>query len=215
VLDLVLAQFPRLLEGAWMTLVVSFLGLGLAICIGLPVALARLSHLWALRAVTFLYIDLVRGTPLLVQIFAIFYVLPAFGLELTAFQAAVLALAFNSGAYQAEIVRGGIQSVHKGQVESARALGMTYLQSLRRIVLPQVAYSIIPSLTNEVSSVIKGSALVSVLAVVELTRAGQQIVSAILHPVEIYSAVAVIYLAMHVVLSSVSVRVERRLAVFR
>jgi len=212
---IVFRHLPLLFRGAWTTLTVSCLGLLLATGISLPVALARLSRVSALRALSFLYVDMVRGTPLLVQIFSIFYVLPSLGLELTAFQSAVLALGFNSGGYQAEILRGGIQAVPRGQVESARSLGMTYLQCLRRIVLPQVALNVMPSLTNEISNVIKGSSLVSVLAVIELTRTGQQIVSSILRPVEIYVSVALVYLGMHLILSHGSYRVERYFAARR
>jgi polar amino acid transport system permease protein len=213
--SIVFRHLPILLHGAWTTLTVSFLGLVLAMGLSLPVALARMSSFRILRVPSFVYVDLVRGTPLLVQIFAIFYVLPSVGLELTAFQSAVIALGFNSGGYQAEILRGGIQAMPRGQVESARSLGMTYLQSLRRIVLPQVALSIMPALTNEISNVIKGSSLVSVLAVVELTRVGQQVVSSILRPVEIYVSVALVYLVMHLAISHASYRVERYLAARR
>jgi His/Glu/Gln/Arg/opine family amino acid ABC transporter permease subunit len=212
---IVLKHLPILLHGAWTTLTVSFLGLALATGLSLPVALARMSRARVLRVLSFVYVDLVRGTPLLVQIFAIFYVLPSVGLELTAFQSAVLALGINSGGYQAEILRGGIQAIPRGQVESARSLGMTYLQCLRRIVLPQVAFTTMPAMTNEISNVIKGSSLVSVLAVVELTRVGQQIVSSILRPVEIYVLVALVYLAMHLTISHASYRVERYLAAHR
>ena len=128
---IVLKHLPILLHGAWTTLTVSFLGLALATGLSLPVALARMSRARVLRVPSFVYVDLVRGTPLLVQIFAIFYVLPSVGLELTAFQSAVLALGINSGGYQAEILRGGIQAIPRGQVESARSLGMTYLQCLQ------------------------------------------------------------------------------------
>jgi polar amino acid transport system permease protein len=213
--SIVVKHLPLLLHGAWTTLIVSFLGLTLATGLSLPIALARMSRFRVLRVPSFLYVDLVRGTPLLVQIFAIFYVLPSIGLELTAFQSAVLALGINSGGYQAEILRGGIQALPRGQVESARSLGMTYVQCLRRIVLPQVAFSIIPALTSEISNVIKGSSLVSVLAVVELTRVGQQIVSSILRPIEIYVSVALVYLAMHLMISHASYRVERYFAAHR
>jgi polar amino acid transport system permease protein len=213
--SIVYRYVPLLLLGAWTTLTVSFLGLVLAMAISLPVALARLSRVSMFRGLSFLYVDMVRGTPLLVQIFSIFYVLPSLGLELTAFQSAVIALGVNSGGYQAEILRGGIQAIPRGQVESARSLGMTYMQSLRRIVLPQVAVNILPSLTNEISSVIKGSSLVSVLAVIELTRVGQQIVSSILRPVEVYVSVALVYLAIHLAISHGSHRIERYFAARR
>ncbi len=206
---------PLLLRGTRTTLLVSGLGLALGSCIGLPVALARLSSFRVLRAPALLYVDFIRGTPLLVQIFAVFYVLPSIGLELTSFQSAVTALAINSGAYQAEIWRGGIQAVPRGQWESARSLGMSYGQCLWRIVLPQVAYNILPAFTNEVSTVIKGSSLVSVLAVIELTRVGQQLVASLFHPIEIYVSVALVYLTIHLVLSNRAYYLERRLGVYR
>lgn len=212
---LVWRYLPFLLVGARTTLVVSFLALALAACLAVPLALARLSQPVGLRLPAFLYIDLIRGTPLLVQIFGIYFVLPVLGLELSAFQAAVLALAVNSAAYQAEIWRGGIQALQKGQIESARSLGMSHAQCLRRIVVPQVARNVIPSLTNEASSLVKGSSLVSVLAVIELTRVGQQIVSAEFRAIEIYITVALVYLAIHLVLAGVSARVERHLAMHR
>jgi His/Glu/Gln/Arg/opine family amino acid ABC transporter permease subunit len=210
-----LKYLPFLLKGAGTTVAVSFAGLALAAGISLPVALARLSHRRLLRAPAFLYVDVIRGTPLLVQIFGVYYVLPWIGLDLSAFQAAILALGLNSGAYQAEIVRGGIQALHRGQIEAARCVGMTYLQSLRRIVLPQVILNILPALTNEASGLIKGSSLVSVLAVIELTRVGQQLVASVLRPLEIYGFVALMYLCMHLVLSQLSVKIEARLATYR
>ncbi len=214
-LRVVIESLPLLLRGALVTLEVSAAGLVLAAAIALPVALARRSRSRLLRAVTFLYLDVIRGTPLLLQIFAIFYLPPLVGLDLSPFQSGVLALGLNGGAYTAEIVRGGIQSLHPGQVESARSLGMSAFQCLRRIVLPQVFVSVLPALTNEAAALVKASSLVSVLALIELTRVGQQIVARILHPTEIYVAVGALYFVMNGAIAAVSAAAYRRLAAYR
>jgi His/Glu/Gln/Arg/opine family amino acid ABC transporter permease subunit len=211
----VIEGLPFLLRGALVTVEVSTLGVGLAALIALPVALGRLSRWRVLRAVTFLYLDAIRGTPLLLQIFAIFYLPPLVGLDLSPFQSAVLALGLNSGAYAAEVLRGGIQSLPRGQIESARSLGMTAAQCLRRIVLPQVVVNVLPALTNEAASLVKASSLVSVLAVVELTRVGQQIVGRIVRPMEIYAAVGALYFLMNGTIATASAAALRRWAVYR
>jgi His/Glu/Gln/Arg/opine family amino acid ABC transporter permease subunit len=214
-LRVVLDSLPLLGRGALVTLAVSAAGLVLAGAIALPVALARRSRWQLLRAASFLYLDVIRGTPLLLQIFAIFYLPPLVGLDLSPFASGVLALGLNGGAYTAEILRGGIQALHPGQVESARSLGMSALQALRRIVLPQVLVGVLPALTNEAAALVKASSLVSVLALVELTRVGQQLVARILHPAEIYVAVGAIYLAINGALALVSGAAFRRLTVYR
>ena len=214
-LRVVLDSLPLLGRGALVTLAVSAAGLVLAGAIALPVALARRSRWQLLRAASFLYLDVIRGTPLLLQIFAIFYLPPLVGLDLSPFASGVLALGLNGGAYTAEILRGGIQALHPGQVESARSLGMSALQALRRIVLPQVLVGVLPALTNEAAALVKASSLVSVLALVELTRVGQQLVASILHPAEIYVAVGAIYLAINGALALVSGAAFRRLTVYR
>ena len=208
-------SLPLLLRGALVTLEVSALGIALAGAIALPVALGRLSPARPLRALAFLYLDAVRGTPLLIQLFVVFYLPPLVGLDLSPFQSGVLALGLNGGAYTAEILRGGLQALPRGQVESARSLGMTRVQALRRIVLPQVLVNVLPALTNEAASLVKASSLVSVLALIELTRVGQQIVGRITHPAEVYVAVGGIYLAMNAAMASVSGAAWRRLTVYR
>lgn len=204
-----LTYFPPLLWSARTTLSVSILAFLFSAPLGLLITLMRISDFRLLRLASFLYVDAIRGTPLLLQILIIFYFLPKFGLELSPFQSGVIALGVNSSAYQAEILRGGMQSLPRGQIESARSLGFSYFQCLGRILMPQVIYKILPPLTNEVSSMIKGSSLVSIIAVVELTRTGQQIVSVTLHPLEIYMAVALIYLFIHLIFASLSNAMER------
>jgi His/Glu/Gln/Arg/opine family amino acid ABC transporter permease subunit len=211
----VVESLPLLLRGALVTLEVSALGMLLAGAVALPVALGRLSGSRPLRALTFLYLDAVRGTPLLIQLFVVFYLPPLVGLDLSPFQSGVLALGLNGGAYAAEILRGGLQALPRGQVESARSLGMTRAQALRRVVLPQVLVTVLPALTNEAASLVKASSLVSVLALIELTRVGQQIVGRITHPAEVYVAVGALYLAINAAFATASGVAWRRLTAYR
>src|SRR5262245_43782914 len=141
-LAIVVESLPLLLRGALVTVEVSALGLLLAALIAVPVAFARLSRSRLLRTTTFLYLDFVRGTPLLLQLFAIFYLPPLLGIDLSPFASGVIALGLNGGAYTAEILRGGIQALPKGQTESGRALGMWAFPSGRRMVVPQDVYNV-------------------------------------------------------------------------
>jgi His/Glu/Gln/Arg/opine family amino acid ABC transporter permease subunit len=205
-----LKYLPSLVWSARVTLVVSILGFLLAMPVALALALARLSASRILRFISFTYVDAIRGTPLLIQILAVFFVLPQFGIEFSPFQSAVIALALNSCAYQTEILRGGLQVLHHGQVEAARSIGMSYVQCLRRVVLPQVLYRVMPSATNEMSNIVKGSSLIAVISVTELTRTGQQIANYDLHPLEIYCCVALIYFAIYILLSIGARALDRR-----
>jgi His/Glu/Gln/Arg/opine family amino acid ABC transporter permease subunit len=212
---IVIESLPLLLRGALVTIQVSALGLLLAALIAVPVAFARLSRSRILRTTTFLYLDFVRGTPLLLQLFAIFYLPPLLGIDLSPFASGVLALGLNGGAYTAEILRGGIQALPRGQTESGRALGMSALQAARRIVLPQVVANVLPALANEAAALIKASSLVSALALVELTRVGYQVVSRILRPTEVYVTVGALYLLINALVSSGATLAHRRLAAHR
>jgi polar amino acid transport system permease protein len=212
---IVIESLPLLLRGALVTIQVSALGLLLAALIAVPVAFARLSRSRILRMTTFLYLDFVRGTPLLLQLFAIFYLPPLLGIDLSPFASGVLALGLNGGAYTAEILRGGIQALPRGQTESGRALGMSALQTARRIVLPQVVANVLPALANEAAALIKASSLVSALALVELTRVGYQVVSRILRPTEVYVTVGALYLLINALVSSGATLAHRRLAAHR
>jgi His/Glu/Gln/Arg/opine family amino acid ABC transporter permease subunit len=212
---IVIESLPLLLRGALVTIQVSALGLLLAALIAVPVAFARLSRSRILRMTTFLYLDFVRGTPLLLQLFAIFYLPPLLGIDLSPFASGVLALGLNGGAYTAEILRGGIQALPRGQTESGRALGMSALQAARRIVLPQVVANVLPALANEAAALIKASSLVSALALVELTRVGYQVVSRILRPTEVYVTVGALYLLINALVSSGATLAHRRLAAYR
>jgi polar amino acid transport system substrate-binding protein len=161
---------PLLAQGALVTLELSLLGMALAMAWGLALALSRLYGPWWLRWPAASYVELVRGTPLLIQLFILFYGLPHFGLKLPPFLAAVLGLGLNYAAYEAENYRAGLLAVPKGQMEAALALGLSKAQALRHVLLPQAWRNILPPVTNDFVSILKDSSLVSVITMVELTK---------------------------------------------
>jgi polar amino acid transport system substrate-binding protein len=161
---------PLLLQGAWVTLQLSVTGMSLAIVLGLALALARLYGPWPLRWLGVAYVELFRGTPLLIQLFILFYGLPHFGVKLTPVIAAILGLGLNYAAYEAENYRAGLLAVPKGQMEAALALGMSQGQALRHVLLPQAVRAVLPPVTNDFISILKDSSLVSVITMVELTK---------------------------------------------
>lgn len=164
-----------------------------------------------LRMLATVYVDFTRGTPLLVQIFLIYFALPTLtGQRIDPFVAAITACSFNSGAYVAEIFRSGIQSIDKGQMEAGRSLGMSWMQTMRYIIVPQAFKRVIPPLGNEFIAMLKDSSLVSVIGFEELTRRGQLIIASTYTPFEIWLAVACIYLMMTFVISRLVDFLERR-----
>jgi polar amino acid transport system permease protein len=191
------AGWADLARGALVTIEVTAAALALSCTIGLGVGLLRLHPRrrpdYALAS---LYVLFIRGTPLLVQLFLLFFGLPQFGILLPAFLCAVLGLGIYSGAYVSEIARGAILSVDAGQMEAARSLGMSYALAMRKVVLPQALLRMIPPLGNEFIALIKNSALVSLLTLNDLMHEGEQIISVSYRSLEVYLAVALIYLAM-------------------
>lgn len=209
--DLVVRSFPLLLMGAGVTVKITALSVSFGLLIGMFVSLARLSKLKPLRILATMYVDFIRGTPLLVQIFLIYFALPiATGKRIDPFVAAITACSVNSGAYVAEIFRAGIQSIDKGQMEAGRSLGMTWVQTMRFIILPQAFKRIIPPLGNEFIAMLKDSSLVSVIGFEELTRRGQLIIARTYGSFEIWLTVAVIYMAMTFTISRLVDFLERR-----
>jgi polar amino acid transport system permease protein len=211
-----------LLQGLWLTLEVSVLAVFLGIIIGLFTGLARISKNPALRWTAITYIELIRGSPLLVQIFIWYFVLGTMFNTLMAKQGmgqlsplwyGVAALAVFAGAYVAEIVRAGIQSIHRGQMEAARSLGMTYPQSMRHIILPQAFRRILPPLAGQFISLIKDSSLLGIIAVRELTKATREVVTTSLQPFELWFICALLYLVLTFALSMFVQYLERRTAI--
>ena len=200
-----------LMTGLILTIEISVLSIILGIIIGLITGLARLSSNPIPKWLAIGYIELIRGTPLLVQIY-IFYFFVGQVFKLSNFTAGVLALAVFAGAYIAEIIRAGIQSIHKGQMEAARSLGMSYYLAMRYIILPQAFKRILPPLAGQFISLIKDSSLVGVIALVELTRAGREIGTSTFNYFEVFFTVAALYLILTFSLSMLVQYLERRFA---
>ncbi|MBQ9274389.1 MAG: amino acid ABC transporter permease [Succinivibrio sp.] len=195
--EIIFRSLNLLLVGAMWTIGITLVSVSLGVVIGLLVGIAELSRYRILRLPAKVYVDFIRGTPLLVQIFIIYFALPALiGARVEPFVAAVAACSINSGAYVAEIFRAGIQSIDKGQTEAGRSLGMTWGQTMRYIIIPQAFRRIIPQLGNEFIAMLKDSSLVSVIGFEELTRKGQLVIASTYASLEIWTAVAIIYLIM-------------------
>jgi polar amino acid transport system permease protein len=192
---------------------VSVLAILFGLVLGWLLGLAAVSGVTVLRVLTAAYVQFIRGTPLLVQIFLIYFGLPAVGLDIPAFWSGVIALGLNSGGFQAEIVRAGIESIDRGQTEAARSIGMSHVQTLVLILVPQTVRRVIPPLTNELITLTKSSSLLSAIAALELTHAGQLIIARTFAPFEIYAAVAVLYLVLVALLSRGSALLEKRVFV--
>ncbi len=197
--------------GLWVTLEISALALMLALILGLIAGLGRVSHNPAARHLATTYVEVIRGTPLLVQIF-IFYFFIGTVLQLSAFAAGVAALAVLTGAYVAEIIRAGIEAVPRGQMEAARSLGLGRAQAMRFVVLPQALKKSLPPLAGQSISLIKDSSLVSVMALTDLTKAGREVVSSTFSPFEVWFTVAAMYLLLTGGLSIFVRRLEKRMA---
>jgi len=183
----------------------------LGLVIALVVALARLSSIGPLSTVARVYISLIRGTPLLVQLFIVFYALPQIGLVIDPFPAAVLAFSLNVGGYAAEVIRAAILSIPKGQWEASETIGMGYATTLQRVILPQAARVAVPPLSNSFISLVKDTSLAAAITVPELFQAAQRIVATTYEPLILYIEAALIYLAMSSVLSSLQTKLEARL----
>ena len=210
-MNLVVNSFPLLLIGAGVTIQITVLSTAIGFVIGLIVGVARISNLRLLRMLAEVYVEFFRGTPLLVQIFLFYFALPVItGQRIDPFIAAISACGINSGAYVAEIFRAGIQSVDDGQMEAGRSLGMTWLQTMRYIIVPQAFKRVIPPLGNEFIAMLKDSSLVSVIGFEELTRRGQLIIAKTYGSFEIWMSVAVIYLVMTLTISRFVAYLERR-----
>ncbi|PMB28378.1 ABC transporter substrate-binding protein [Fischerella thermalis CCMEE 5208] len=210
----VLRSLPILLQGAVVTLQLTIFSIVLGLVGGSLIGIIRLSHIKPIRWVARAYIDFFRGTPLLVQIFMIYFGIPAIIQELgltfnfNRFAAAVIALSLNCAAYIAEIVRAGIQSIEVGQSEAAQSLGLSSVQTMRYIIFPQAFRRMIPPLGNEFISLLKDTSLVAVIGSEELFRKGQLIVADNYRPFEIYAALAVIYLCLTLLSSQAFSKLE-------
>lgn len=204
---------PPLAQGAVLTIALCLVSSVLAVAIGLFVCICRMSRSRVTSRIASIYIDLIRGTPLLLQLFYIYYALPDIGIVLPAFIAGVLGLSLNFGAYLAELFRSGIQSIEGGQSDAGSALGLSKWQRMRYIVLPQALRNIYPALGNYALVLIKESSLVAVISVLELMRAGELLASATFEAMKVYTIVAFFYLAISYVVAKLFAAGENALAV--
>jgi polar amino acid transport system permease protein len=211
--DLVVNSFPLLLLGAGVTIKITAMSVAVGVIIGLFVGIARICRVKPLEWLAAVYVDFFRGTPLLVQIFLVYFALPVItGQRIDPYIAAIGACGINSGAYVAEIFRAGIQSIDEGQMEAGRSLGMTWGQTMRYIIVPQAFKRVIPPLGNEFIALLKDSSLVSVIGFEELTRRGQLIIAKTYGSLEIWISVAIVYLVMTLTISRFVAYLEKRFA---
>ena len=200
-----------ILSGLQLTLLVSLMAMLLGSFVGMLVAFARLWGPGWLKSIAYVYVDLFRATPPLVQLIWIYYVGPMLlGINLSAVAAGVIALSLNAGAFLSEVFRAGLQSIDKGQTDASIVLGLTRRQSLYHIILPQALKRVAPAVTNIFMSLIKDSALLSVIGVTEVTYNMQSMVNQTFRPFELYTALAVVYLILTYPLSIVTTILERR-----
>lgn len=210
--SVVLTKIPILLEGCVVTLQISFFALLLGMIFGIAGALCRISANRALNSLAFMYVWVIRGTPVMVQLFILYFGLPQLGIKLPSMVAGVLGLAINTGAYVTEIIRAGIQAVDKGQMEAALSVGMSFRQAMVRIIGPQATKICIPPLVNQFIMTLKNSSIASLVTITELFRTGEQIIYTTFRSFEVYTAVAVLYLIMNSVFMVIADRLERKMA---
>ena len=209
-IEILLRYWPEFLSGLRITLQLTLVGLGIGSVLGMLAALGRLYGGRWVRRLAVGYIELFRGTPLLVQLFAIYFGLPDFGVTLSRTQAAMIVLAINSGAYQAEYFRGAIQAIGSGQMMAARSIGMSRWQAIRYIILPQALRVVIPAWSNEPVSLLKASAVVFLIAVPDLMTQAKIVAARTYRPLPAYFIVALIYLIVVYAMSTLLDRIEKR-----
>ena len=220
-----LEALPRLLEGALITIEVALIGFILILTFGTLITILRtVSRSRVLNGILNVYISFIRGTPMLIQIFLVYYALPAIDflpgpaelrIDMGPVTAGIVAITLNSVAFMTEILRGGLAGIHKGQYEAARALGIHGYVLWRKVVLPQLFMKTIPPLVNEFTQVLKATPLLAMITVVEMMRVSQQIFSANYHPVEVLTGTFVLYFLICFSVSRGSIYLERRFAVRR
>ena len=213
--NILVDSFPKLLRyGIEVTIPLTVLSFLLALVIAVIVALIQYANVKVLRQVCRFYIWIIRGTPLLVQLYLVFYGLPSVGIVIDAFPAAVLVLGFNEGAYMAETMRGALESVSRGQMEAGYCVGMNYIQIMLHVVLPQAFRTAFPALGNSMIAMLKETSMAATITVMEMFRQAQVINGRVYESLALYGEVALIYLLFCTVLSWVQRLGEKRLATY-
>ncbi len=209
-IDYLQIALPKIWIGLQITFKVSLICLLIGMVIGFPVALARVYGSKWLRWLVTAYVEIFRGTPVLVQLFLIYYGLPQFGITFSAFTSAYLAIGLNSGAYQSEYFRGAIQAISSGQMMAARSIGMTRLQAIRYVIIPQAFRFAIPSWSNEAVSMVKISSIVYLIAVPEMLYVAKELMSKYYNPMQTYLLVGLVYLLVIGAMTLFLNEIERR-----
>ncbi|MBU3161655.1 amino acid ABC transporter permease [Clostridium frigoris] len=202
---------PLLIAGIKFTIPVAVISFLLGSILAMLTALARISTYKLLKLISSFYVWIIRGTPLLVQLFIIFYGLPAAGITIGALPAAIIGFTLNVGAYNSEVIRASILSIPKGQWEAASSIGMTHTQSLIRIILPQAARVSVPPLSNSFISLVKDTSLAAAITLTEMFQIAQQITAATYEPLVLYCEAAFIYLIFCTILTIIQQRIEKKL----
>lgn len=205
-------SFPLLMEGLWLTIVLTVVSLAIAVVLGLIFGFFRVSTSRILRGIGVTYVDIFRGTPLIVQAFFIYFGIPAaLDFKMPAITAGIITLSLNAGAYITEIIRGGILSVDKGQMEAARSLGMGYLPAMRKVVLPQAFRTMMPSFVNQTVITLKDTSILSVIGIAELTQTGKIIIARNFESFNMWLIVGIFYFVIIMALTKLSDRLEKRI----
>ena len=210
-ISVIYQYWPLILKGFGVTIALFLLSLVWSLALGVVIAMARQSRVGILVWIAVSYIEIVRNIPFMIQLFLLFFVLPFYGLHMSAFVVGVIALTIYGSAYFAEIVRGAILSVPKGQLESARAVGMSYRQAMRKVIFPQMWGYFIPAATNQAVMQVKESSITSAITVTEMTMVAQIIQGDTFSPIEVFAVISVLYWLLSAGISRSAKWSERRL----
>jgi len=212
--DLFLQSLPSFLKGMGVTLQMTFFALLIAIVLGMLICFLRISSLKFLNIIATVYVDIIRGTPLLAQAFFLYFGLTAaLGFQISNKNAGIIVLALNAGAYLSEIFRSGINAVNHGQMEAARSLGLPYGKAMSKVILPQAIRIVIPSIMNQFIITLKDTTIISVIGAPELIKAANVVSARTFRSFEVYAMIAILYFIVIFTLTKISTYIERRLAI--
>lgn len=213
-IEILTNSFPVLMQGLRMTLIISISSIFLAMVIGLVVSLMRLSGVKVLDIISKTYVDIIRGTPLIIQAFFLYFGLPdLLNIRIDNLTAGIIIMSLNAGAYMSEVFRGGILSVPYGQTEAARSLGLSNAKTMRKVIIPQAVKNMVPAFINQMIISLKDTSLLSVIGLGELTQRGQIVVAATYNSFEIYFIIGVMYFVLIKLISLLGDYVERKLKI--
>ena len=213
-INLIMASLPSLFSGLLVTLKITAISLLFASIIGLITGLINIGHNKILKVLATIYIDIVRGTPIIVQAFFIYFGLPgALNMKIEAVVAGVIVVSFNAGAYMSEIFRAGILAVDIGQMEAAKSLGLPYSKAMLKVILPQAVKKMIPAIINQFIISLKDTSILTVIGIRELTQSGEIIVASTYKTFEIWGTVAIMYFVVIYIIATISRKIERVLAI--